>query len=286
MRSFCDQAPQPKRSKLRARTVLFLYFAAPVLAIPGIAYCGFEMVDRFYSEASAASDAPVADLSITDLMDAHVKASEGSFSQSELDHLRFLGSVFNGAQTLTFEGVSSRADGYSLLLLDRESQVSIELKGGTSHAPFDAVNAFDNSGDYLCYTLATIFSDLDHQAMHYLEKIGERIISVERIKVGREDLLQVTFATVEEATSALYFDEKSMQLVARRDFCGEEVVATFRYGDYKTVAGVALPHSVVAQMQGREPVRLYFQSLRVNNQPSGGLGRGSLALGELTRIIK
>lgn len=62
MRHFSDQAPA-KHSLLSGRTTLFLYFAAPVLIIPCLAFSGYELVQRFYSQAPMEQVIPVGEIS-------------------------------------------------------------------------------------------------------------------------------------------------------------------------------------------------------------------------------
>lgn len=227
---------------------------------------------------------PVGEITADSLIQAQFEAMGGGAIISKLDHLQFRGSVFYGDEIFTFEGANSRADGYAVVLSDRDSQQSIQLKGLHGIASLARLDAYINHTDYLRLALEAIFSDFDTLSLQHLFDDGKPLISVERDKVGQTGLLCVTLESDPGTTSIFYLNEDSMQLAARWDLRDGQVVATFRYSDYKAVNGVPLPQSVVAQVYGGDPVRLHFRSLRVRDASSTNGAFEGLALGEINKL--
>ena len=236
------------------------------------------MVERFYSETPTPQVTSANEITAASLIQAHAEAMGGDKAVGRIDLLRFSGSVFKGDEILTFEGTSSRSDRFSVVLSDRDSQRLIQPEGFQQMASLVRLGASQSHNDYLLFALGSIFADFENLAHHHPFVGRKHILSVEPDKFGKKGLLCVTLEMSPDTSSILYLNEDSMRLEERRDLRDGEVTATYRYSDYEPVNGVPLPHSVVAQISGYEPVRLHFRSLRAadpssENKMSEGLAR-------------
>lgn len=277
MRQFVDQPSPQKHSWLPEQVWCFLYFAAPLLLIPCVYLSGSWIVEHYYSTVSAPAVAPIDEESADNLVTRYVDALGGKEAIDQLDELNFSGAVFSDQNRFTFEGSSSRSRGYAVRLYDSDTVLALDLEGASGIPPF--LQSSDSS-EALIIVLKSVFSDFNNPAISYLQEGNGRVLEVERDKVGRVGLICLTIETGPIISAKLYFDERTMQLVAQENLKDGETVASYRYSNHKSVRGVRLPHTVDAQVKGLPPLQVHYSTVRAPSQSASSLVSEALVLGD------
>lgn len=259
MREFVDRPHPQKRPWIPANISLFLYFTAPLLIIPCVYLVGNWVVGHYYStsptEAALRQETGTASLGAR-----QADAIGGVKPIDELDQLKFKGTAFIQENWFSFEGSSSLADGYVVSSFDSGSVIASDQQGASKIAL--PLQATDNP-DVALTRLQSIFSHFEHLAGNYLLEDFEQLQEPLRDGVHGD---RVVFATVETEpgiSSKLYFDERTMELVTRKDEKEGELIATYQYSDYKDVSGLSLPHRIVAKIEGIPELRVEYTSITV-----------------------
>lgn len=275
MRQFVDLSSPHRRSWLPVQVSLFLYFVMPLLLIPCVYLSGRWFVEHYHSATSAPAVAPFDEQSADSLITRYVDALGGNKAISQLDHLSFSGAVFTDQDQFTFEGSNARSGEYAVRLYGSDTVVALDFQG------VDGIpSSLPSSGgsEAMVTVLKSVFSDFDNPAIRYLEKGDGHVLEVEREKVGRISLICLTIETGPTTSSKLYFDERTMLLIARENYSDGEMLASYRYSNHKSVRGVRLPHTVDAHMKGLPSLQVHYSMLKAPGQSASSLGGGALVL--------
>ncbi|MFO8027389.1 MAG: hypothetical protein R6U56_06975 [Opitutales bacterium] len=120
----------------------------------------------------------------------------------------------------------------------------------------------------------------DIMIARYVEALGgdEAIEQLDQVS-----LICLTLETGPAKSSKLYLDERTMQLIARENRMGGEMVASYRYSNYKSVRGVRLPHTVDAQIEGLAPLQIHYSTLKAAPKAASDHVGEALVLGASRR---
>lgn len=259
IRQFVDRPHPQERPWVPAKISLFLYFTAPLLIIPCVYLVGNWVVGHYYStsptEAALRQETGTASLGAR-----QADAIGGVKPIDELDQLKFTGTAFIQQNWFSFEGSSSLADGYVVSSFNSGSLIASDQQGASKIAL--PLQATDNP-DVALTRLQSIFSHFEHLAGNHLLEDFEQLQEPVRDGVYGDSVVFATVETEPRISSKLYFDERTMELITRKDEKEGELIATYRYFDYKDVSGVSLPHRIVAKIEGIPELRVEYTSITV-----------------------